>query len=129
MEPYIYNAFIERVIDGDTFVAKVDVGFDLTLDCRIRLYGINTPEIRGSEKEKGIISSKFVSDLIEGKQVMIKSQNKRDSFGRWLATIVLEDNTDLGDAILDNKMGEIMILSINPSLWQRFTSFLKKLFN
>ena len=43
---YHYNAEVTRVVDGDTVDALVDLGFNTYSKQRIRLYGINTPEIR-----------------------------------------------------------------------------------
>ena len=39
---YIYNAKLDRVVDGDTVDATVDLGFDTWKFIRIRLVGINT---------------------------------------------------------------------------------------
>ena len=37
-----YVAKVVRVVDGDTLDVDIDLGFDLTLRERVRLYGINT---------------------------------------------------------------------------------------
>ena len=45
--PYLYRAKIVRVIDGDTGVADVDLGFRTWLRGEtLRQYGIGTPERR-----------------------------------------------------------------------------------
>ena len=50
---YNYQSKLIRVIDGDTIDAMVDLGFDIWIKVRIRLYGINTPETRTKDlKEK-----------------------------------------------------------------------------
>jgi endonuclease YncB( thermonuclease family) len=41
---YIYRATGTRVVDGDTFIAAVDLGFRVTYSCIVRLHGINAPE-------------------------------------------------------------------------------------
>lgn len=46
--PYIYRAAPERVIDGDTLVCRISLGFHVTLTVPIRLLGIDTPE-RGDD--------------------------------------------------------------------------------
>ena len=56
---YVYNAKLVRVIDGDTIDAVIDLGFDVWVKKRVRLYGINTPETRTrdlSEKQAGIVN-------------------------------------------------------------------------
>ena len=50
---YQYKAIITKVIDGDTVDVDIDLGFDVWLkNQRIRLYGIDTPESRTSDKVK-----------------------------------------------------------------------------
>ena len=43
---YTYKAKLDRVVDGDTIDANIDLGFDITIHKRIRLAGIDTPESR-----------------------------------------------------------------------------------
>ena len=53
---YKYNAKLDRVVDGDTIDAMVDLGFDIWTHKRIRLLGIDAPETRTKdleEKERG----------------------------------------------------------------------------
>ena len=62
-----YKCKLVRVIDGDTVDAMVDLGFDIWVKKRIRLAGIDTPEIRTrnkEEKEKGFIAKKVLEDAI-----------------------------------------------------------------
>lgn len=50
-----------RVIDGDTVVLDIDLGFDTWLrNQTIRLYGLNTPEITGEEKPEGLKSKAWL---------------------------------------------------------------------
>ena len=41
-----YAGVIDLVHDGDTVNVKLDVGFDLTVYARVRVYGINAPSSR-----------------------------------------------------------------------------------
>jgi len=45
-------AKIEQIIDGDTFDAYIDLGFDISLKKRVRLNGIDTPESRTTDLEE-----------------------------------------------------------------------------
>ena len=57
MEKYIYRGKLERVVDGDTIDALIDVGFDIWIKKRIRYSGIDTWESRTrdlAEKAKGL---------------------------------------------------------------------------
>ena len=43
---YEYKIKLDRVVDGDTVDAYIDLGFDGSVKKRIRFMGINTPESR-----------------------------------------------------------------------------------
>ena len=65
---YKYNAKLIRVIDGDTIDALIDLGFDVWVKKRIRLYGINTPETRTrdlEEKKAGIAAKDRLSEIMK----------------------------------------------------------------
>jgi micrococcal nuclease len=47
-----YKAKLIRIIDGDTIDAEIEVGFDIYVRKRIRLWGINAPEIRSRDKDE-----------------------------------------------------------------------------
>ena len=52
---FFYKAKVTNIYDGDTITCNIDCGFGVILrKQKIRLYGINTPEVRGEDKEKGI---------------------------------------------------------------------------
>lgn len=53
MIPYTYRAEWVSTIDGDTFDARVDLGFHLSTRQRFRLLGFEAPEARGGEAPKG----------------------------------------------------------------------------
>ena len=87
---YTYNAFVNKVIDGDTIDATVDLGFDVFIKQRFRFYGLNAPEIRTSDKEekkKGMIVKKFVEERIKDKKIRIDVFKRKGKYGRWLAII------------------------------------------
>ena len=86
---YTYAAKIISVYDGDTVTATVDLGFTVSVRIKVRLYGINTPEIRTkdpSEKKAGYAARDFVRDRILDKTVQIRTHSK-GKYGRWVATI------------------------------------------
>jgi len=88
---YHYKAKIIDVYDGDTVTAIVDLGFLHFQEMKLRLYGIDTPELRGEEREQGLIVRDIVRDLILDKEVEIYSyKDKQGKYGRYLATIVLD---------------------------------------
>jgi micrococcal nuclease len=91
---YQYRARIIDVYDGDTATAIADLGFHVSKIIKMRFYGIDTPEIRGKEREAGLISRDRVIELILDKEVIIKTyKDKKDKYGRWLAEIYLPGET------------------------------------
>ena len=68
MDKYIYRAKLDRVIDGDTVDALIDVGFDIWVKKRIRYMGIDTWESRTrdlDEKKKGLAAKARNKELLE----------------------------------------------------------------
>tara|TARA_R110000851_G_scaffold62941_7_gene144155 strand:+ start:267 stop:722 length:456 start_codon:yes stop_codon:yes gene_type:complete len=84
-----YRAKVVRVIDGDTFEVEVDLGFRVMRSMRIRLLGVDTPELRrgsAESKKKGAEAKAWVEDLILGRWVLIDSTTTK-SFDRWVAAV------------------------------------------
>ena len=94
---YEYKCEVTRVVDGDTIDCVLDLGFSILHKCRVRLYGIDTPESRTrdlDEKARGKLASKFLEDSINnGKQVILRSELKdsKGKYGRVLGSIVVDD--------------------------------------
>ena len=100
---YDYRCVVRRVVDGDTIDVNIDLGFDMWLHERIRLYGVNTPEIRGKQKAEGLISAARVRELLpeNSKAVIQTFYDKRGKFGRVVADFVFEDGQTLSQILLD----------------------------
>ena len=98
MDKYIYRGKLERVVDGDTIDALIDVGFDIWIKKRIRYSGIDTWESRTrdlEEKAKGLEAKARNKELLE--KVSSKSGYFRlkshgvGKYGRVLGEIFIED--------------------------------------
>lgn len=95
---YQYNAIIRKVVDGDTIEIDIDLGLSSWVHGeKIRLFGIDTPEVYGVKKgspewEKGNLSSAFVKEhLKENMEVIIETiKDKREKYGRYLALIYIK---------------------------------------
>jgi micrococcal nuclease len=87
---YEYNAIVTRVIDGDTVIAEVDVGFNVKTSQHFRLVDINCPEVHGPSKAQGLAAAAYTRDHLLGRTVRLQSA-KSDDFGRWLARIFVGD--------------------------------------
>jgi len=98
MDKYIYRAKLDRVVDGDTIDAMIDVGFDIWVKKRIRYMGIDTWESRTrdlDEKKKGLAAKARNKELLE--KVSAKSGYFRlkshgvGKYGRVLGEIFIQD--------------------------------------
>ena len=95
--PFVYNAILERVVDGDTLVCSIDLGYNVFLHKqKVRLAGIDTPESRTrnlEEKALGKKASARLSELCVG-SFKIQSFGK-GKYGRILAIPYTEDGKDI----------------------------------
>lgn len=100
-----YSAKVVRVVDGDTLDAEIDIGFDVFVKKRIRLYGIDTWESRTrdlAEKEKGLAAKARLIELLaaNGNKFMLQS-HELGKYGRVLGSIILDDDRDACDILLE----------------------------
>ena len=98
MEKYIYRAKLDRVVDGDTIDAMIDLGFNTWVKRRIRYMGLDTWESRTrdlDEKKKGLAAKARNKELLE--KVSSKSGFFRiksygtGKYGRVLGEIFIQD--------------------------------------
>tara|TARA_R110000796_G_scaffold171135_1_gene288135 strand:- start:43 stop:432 length:390 start_codon:yes stop_codon:yes gene_type:complete len=98
MDKYIYRAKLDRVVDGDTIDAMIDVGFDIWVKKRIRYMGVDTWESRTrdlDEKKLGLAAKARNKELLE--KVSAKSGYFRlkshglGKYGRVLGEIFIQD--------------------------------------
>ena len=68
VKKYGYSCKLDRVVDGDTCDALIDLGFKTFVNKRIRFKGVDTWECRTrdlDEKVKGLAAKAFTKDLLE----------------------------------------------------------------
>jgi endonuclease YncB( thermonuclease family) len=108
-DPYVYNADLVRVVDGDTarlrlwrpFRAEWDFGFYIkeeinsvrSIEMNCRLFGINTPETRGVSKEEKARGDAATAELARllGLGAIRARTSKPDKYGRWLVELWVVD--------------------------------------
>lgn len=94
--PYEYHAKVTEVVDGDTIIIDIDLGFSVKLtDQKVRFLGIDTPESRTGdkvEKQFGLLSKDYTKKFIEkcNREIIIRTYKIDDSekFGRLLGEII-----------------------------------------
>ena len=86
---YEYRALVVYVYDGDTVTVDIDLGFGVMLKKqKVRLLGLNTPEIRGESREQGLISRYALRQRINGKWITITThKDRKGKYGRWLGVL------------------------------------------
>ena len=95
-DPYIYRIKnILKVVDGDTIDADIDLGFSISLEKRIRLAGVDTPESRTTdlkEKAMGLESKEWLKKKLEGaKDIIIKTEipDSTEKYGRIIGHLFI----------------------------------------
>ena len=108
MDKHIYSAKLQRVVDGDTCDALIDLGFDTWVKKRIRFYGVDTWESRTrnlEEKKKGLAAKDYVKDLLENSdegKFLLKSHGV-GKYGRVLGELFVKGNdTSVNDLLKEN---------------------------
>lgn len=103
---YVYEAKITKVIDGDTIDAELQLGFDVVVRTRFRLYGLDTAEKTSLDvetKKLALSALEFTKRYI-GQSVTIESLGK-DKYGRWLAKIHTADGV-LNEQLINNNLAK-----------------------
>ncbi len=107
---YHYPCKIIKIVDGDTVDVDIDLGFGVWMrNQRIRMYGIDAPESRTSnktEKQYGIASKRFLEGMCDDKNglVLRTHKDKKGKFGRILGE--LWRTTDYADQSINEYMIE-----------------------
>ena len=98
MEKYIYRGKLERVIDGDTIDALIDVGFDIWVKKRIRYKGIDAWESRTrnlEEKAKGLEAKarnkELLMEVSDKPGYFLLRSHGVGKYGRVLGEIYIRD--------------------------------------
>ena len=108
-DPYIYRIKeIHKIVDGDTIDASIDLGFDISLEKRIRLAGVDTPESRTKdlkEKAMGLESKEWLKKKLEGaKDIIIKTElpDSTEKYGRIIGHLFINgQETSLNNQMID----------------------------
>ncbi len=95
---YRYNCTVERVVDGDTLDAFIDLGFNVIVRKRIRFYGINAPESRTrdlEEKKRGLAAKARLKEMLgQNENKFVLQSHGVGKYGRCLGELFLSDGDD-----------------------------------
>ena len=100
---------VKRVYDGDTI--------SLVNNQRVRLLGINTPEVEGRHKNSepgGIAAKEWLQQQLESGQVYLEfDEEKQDRYKRLLAHLYLPNGTHLNVALVKNGLAVVNLIPPN----------------
>lgn len=90
-----FRAWGEGVVDGDTYSLLIDLGFYQYAYERIRLSGVDTPEIYGvshdsEEYERGQEAKRFVQQYVSEQPVLVQTL-EQETFGRFVGHVWVLD--------------------------------------
>lgn len=116
---YTYKATVRRIVDGDTIYVDIDLGFFLRQMMKVRLRGVNTPEIRGKERPEGLKAKQFVIDALADCPAIVIKTSKIGKYGRYIADVwylpgsddageILKKGKNLTQVLLKKKLGKPM---------------------
>jgi micrococcal nuclease len=92
-----YPGVVDSVHDGDTVNVTLDIGFDLTIHTRVRVFGINTPEL---SSDAGKAAREFAKSLLQpGDKVSVVSKGW-DKFGGRIDGIITKEGLDFAKQLL-----------------------------
>jgi micrococcal nuclease len=105
---YEYNCKIVRVIDGDSIILDIDLGFGLWIHGEsIRLFGVDCPECRSRDKEEkaaGLLAKDFVKSCLHVGETYKLTTKEKGKFGRYLGTIYLTDENSINAALVKERL-------------------------
>ncbi len=108
---YTYKATVTRIVDGDTIYVDIDLGFFLRQMMKVRLRGVNTPEIRGVERPEGLKAKQFVVDSLADCPAVVIKTSKIGKYGRYIADVWFLPGSDDAGEILSKgeKLNQLLL--------------------
>lgn len=104
-DPYVRAVTVVRVIDGDTFVCDVDLGFHVRARLSCRLAGINAPE---HNQPGGPEAKARLTEMLGRGEITVTSVGVDKYAGRFDAVVWLTfesgDVWNVGDMLVDDGM-------------------------
>ncbi len=99
------QAEVIRVLDGDTFDVRAQIWIGQYIETRVRLNGLDTPELRGkcaSEKQKAQSAKAALESLILNKPVYLDNIHGGKYAGRVIANAKTGQGQDLSQHMITN---------------------------
>jgi micrococcal nuclease len=108
---------VRRVVDGDT----IDVSPSVEGRSRVRLIGMDTPEVHFGTQPYGPEASAFAKQELEGVEVELELDvQKIDPYGRLLAYVYLPDGRMFNEKLLRESYAQVATFPPNVKYTDRF---------
>lgn len=78
-----------RVVDGDTYVLDIDLGFYVTTRQHVRLAGLDCPEAGTIEGKAATVAAIAWFATCDGRVVVETGKRQAKTFDRWVAVVRL----------------------------------------
>lgn len=106
---YEYSANLKNVVDGDTYDLHIDLGLRIYSKARVRLLGVDTPEIFSVKRDtpewkRGHAAKTYVEEWFAAHGPTFRIRTHKDEtgkYGRWLVEVSdLESGEDLAEKLV-----------------------------
>jgi micrococcal nuclease len=113
IKPFTFRSHLDHVWDGDTIWLNIERGERWDSTGKYRLYGVDTPEIRGAtdeEEQYGDEAKEYVADLLLLQSELVVSTHKGKSKYDWMAEIFVKfEGREYEEGYYDS-LSELIIL-------------------
>jgi micrococcal nuclease len=108
---------VTRVVDGDT----IDISPSVEGRSRVRLIGMDTPEVYFGTQPYGPEASAFAKHELDGVRVSLELDvQKIDPYGRLLAYVYLPDGRMFNEALVEEGYAQVATFPPNVKYQERF---------
>jgi len=107
--PGPFSFEVLQVIDGDTFRARVPIWLDQTVTVKIRLSGVDTPEMKGkcpAETARAKLARDFAVTWLQQDDLRLVNVRYGTYAGRVLATVQTAEGVTLSQALLQAELAQ-----------------------
>lgn len=101
---YTYRASVAQVVDGDTFWAFIHLGFGVNTEQKLRLRGIDAPELARAVGER---AKRYLARKLKAAKDVVIMSSRSDKYDRYLADVWI-DNVYLNQLLVDQGYARVV---------------------
>ena len=106
---YAMPATVGYIFDGDTFAAIAHMDKNTDVNVRVRIANVDTPEMHGAceyeTKRANMARERLIQLVPRGSVVELKNIKDDKYAGRIDANVILPDGRDVGNVLINEKLG------------------------